>query len=148
MKNSAFQLRARRPGASVLIVDDDADGREALERLLRFAGYVVSTCANGGEALQRLRTAEKLPDVILLDVMMPVMDGSAFRKEQVKDRALAAIPVVVVSAQGDLQATFEADAYLDKPLEFRSLVDTIDRMVPERPSDRVAAVSAAAAPRS
>ncbi|MDB4995240.1 MAG: hypothetical protein JWM74_2672, partial [Myxococcaceae bacterium] len=47
MKNSAFQLRARRPGASVLIVDDDADGREALERLLRFAGYVVSTCANG-----------------------------------------------------------------------------------------------------
>jgi CheY-like chemotaxis protein len=142
MKNSAFQLRARRPGANLLIVDDDADGREALERLLRFAGYHVSSCANGGEALQRLRTAEKLPDVILLDVMMPVMDGSAFRAEQKKDRALAAIPVVVVSAQGDLQATFDADAYLDKPLEFRSRVETIDRMVPERPGDRGASVSA------
>jgi CheY-like chemotaxis protein len=149
MKKSAFQLRARRPGASLLIVDDDADGREALERLLRFAGYVVSSCANGGEALQRLRTAEKLPDVILLDVMMPVMDGSAFRKEQKKDRALAAIPVVVVSAQGDLQSTFDADAYLDKPLEFRSLVETIDRMVPERPGDRAdAVVSLPAASRS
>jgi CheY-like chemotaxis protein len=144
MKKSAFQLRARRPGASVLIVDDDADGREALERLLRFAGYLVASCANGGEALQRLQTAAKLPDLILLDVMMPVMDGAAFRKEQQKDLALAAIPVVVVSAQGELQTTFDADAYLDKPLEFRSLVETIDRLIPERASDR-AGVSATVA---
>jgi CheY-like chemotaxis protein len=136
MNKSAFQIRARRPGTSVLIVDDDADGREALERLLRFAGYAVACCGNGGEALECLRSAERLPDVILLDAMMPVMDGAGFRKEQKKDRALAAIPVVVVSAQGDLQATLDAEAYLDKPLEFRSLVETLDRIVPELPSDR------------
>jgi CheY-like chemotaxis protein len=145
MKNSGFPLRAKRPGASLMIVDDDADGREALERLLRFAGYEVTSCANGGEALQRLRASEQLPDVILLDVMMPVMDGAGFRRAQKADHALAGIPVVVTSAQGDLPATLDADAYLDKPLEFRSLVATIDGLVPERPSDRARA-SAAAAP--
>lgn len=65
--------------------------------------------------------------------MMPVMDGTAFRAEQKRDVMLAGIPVVVVSAQGDLKATVDADAYLDKPLEFDSLVATIDRMLPERP---------------
>lgn len=118
-----------------MIVEDDPDGRAALERLLRFAGYVVTSCANGGEALDQLRTGSKLPDLILLDLMMPVMDGTAFRAEQKRDVALAGIPVVVVSAQGDLRATVDADAYLDKPLEFDSLVATIDRMLPERPAD-------------
>ena len=132
MNNRPSRLRARRPGASVLIVDDDPDGRDALERLLRYAGYVVASCANGDEALGHLRGGATLPDVILLDVMMPVMDGTAFRAAQKKDSLLAGIPVVVVSAQGDLRATLEADAYLDKPLEFTSLVETIDRVVPER----------------
>ncbi len=127
------RLQPRRPGASLLIVEDDPDGRAALERLLRFAGYVVTSCANGGEALAQLRGGMKLPDLILLDLMMPVMDGTAFRAEQKRDLVLAAIPVVAVSAQGDLRATVDADAYLHKPLEFDSLVATIDRMLPERP---------------
>lgn len=132
MSNRPSSLKPRRPGASLLIVEDDPDGRAALERLLRFAGYVVTSCANGGEALDQLRGGTKLPDLILLDLMMPVMDGSAFRAEQKRDIGLAAIPVVVVSAQGDLRSTLDADAYLDKPLEFDSLVATIDRMLPER----------------
>jgi len=130
MQPGSLRLRSQRPGTSVLIVDDDDDGREALARILRFAGYVVATCGNGGEALLHLKTTRDLPDVILLDLMMPVMDGRAFRNAQRQDASIAGIPVVIVSAQGDLKAALGADAYLDKPLEFRSLIDTIDRMVP------------------
>ena len=133
--NRVSRLRAKRPGASVLIVDDDHDSREALVRLLRFAGYGVISASNGGEALDLLRRTHPLPDLILLDLMMPVMDGRAFRAAQKEDAALAHIPVVVVSAQGDLQASLEAEAYLDKPLEFTSLVETIDRMVGGGDSD-------------
>jgi CheY-like chemotaxis protein len=126
--NRVSRLRAKRPGASLLIVDDDHDSREALERLLRYAGYRVVTASNGGEALEVLRGQTSLPDLILLDLMMPVMDGRAFRAAQKSDPRIAHIPVVVVSAQGDLTAALEADAYLDKPLELTSLVDTIERV--------------------
>ena len=114
-----------------MIVDDDDDSREALERLLKFAGYKVLSCANGVEALAQLRSLEpgQLPKLILLDLMMPKMDGASFRALQKKDQGLAGIPVVVVSAQGDLRSSLEADAYLNKPLEFTSLVKTIDQMV-------------------
>jgi len=110
-------------------VEDDDDGREALARILSFAGYVVASCSNGVEALNYLKSSRRPPDVILLDLMMPVMDGCAFRDEQRKDASFSEIPVVIVSAQGDLKHTVDGDAYLDKPLEFRSLVETIDRMV-------------------
>ena len=133
--NRVSRLRAKHPGASVLIVDDDHDSRDALERLLRFAGYGVITASNGGEALELLRRDAQVPDLILLDLMMPVMDGRAFRDAQKKDARLAGIPVVVVSAQGDLTASLDAEAYLDKPLEFESLIDTIDRMVPARAAE-------------
>lgn len=112
-----------------MIVDDDVDGREALERLLRFAGYVVATASNGHEALERLRAAGRRPDLILLDVMMPGMDGRGFRESQRRDPELADIPILIVSAQGELDRLIEADGYLDKPLEFDTLVDAIERLV-------------------
>jgi CheY-like chemotaxis protein len=118
-----------------MIVDDDVDGRDALTRLLRYAGYVVCTASNGQEALEMLRAAGRRPDLILLDVMMPGMDGRGFRHTQKADPDLSHIPVVVVSAQGELERLIEAEAYLDKPLEFDTLVDTVDRLVkPEPPA--------------
>src|SRR6476620_2244355 len=81
----------------ILVVEDDEMTRESMVELLRESGYTVDAAVNGAEALAHLRTHPH-PCVILLDLMMPVMTGQEFRREQLKDSALAAIPVIVVSA--------------------------------------------------
>lgn len=87
---------------SVLLVDDDPDIRELIATLLAARGYEVTTASNGLEALESLRRASMLPALILLDVMMPKMDGWAFRAAQVRNERLAAIPVVLLSASSDV----------------------------------------------
>src|SRR5262245_40011816 len=82
---------------SVLIVDDDLDILEGLAELLEFEGYVVSTAFDGQAALNHLRGGLR-PSVILLDLMMPGMNGWDFRAEQMKDVDLRDIPVVVITA--------------------------------------------------
>src|SRR5580765_7790969 len=84
-------------GVSILLVEDDFDMRDALIPILEYAGHHVVGAANGREALEQLRAGPK-PSLILLDLMMPVMNGTEFRAEQLRDPALASIPVVVVSA--------------------------------------------------
>jgi CheY-like chemotaxis protein len=81
-----------------LVVDDDVDIRESLVELLQGEGYLAVGAANGAEALDLLRRQRS--SVILLDLMMPVMDGFQFRREQLGDPALSDIPVVLVSAGG------------------------------------------------
>jgi CheY-like chemotaxis protein len=109
---------------TVLIVEDDADTREMMGRFLELEGYHVETAANGKQALERLDGG--LCDgacVILLDLMMPVMDGWQFRKEQIRRAALAKIPVIVVSAAGrDRLAQIHADAYVPKPVDLDELL--------------------------
>jgi CheY-like chemotaxis protein len=92
---------------TVLIVDDDASVLDALGELLESEGYAVVTALNGREALERLRGGLR-PCVILLDLMMPVMDGWDFRQEQVKDRDLKDIPIVIVTAAGFSEASMKA----------------------------------------
>ncbi len=83
----------------VLVVDDDPDSRTLLELALSLEGYVVFAAANGVEALD---TAHRFhPDVILLDLAMPVMDGFAFRAQQRRDPDLADVPVICVSGRHD-----------------------------------------------
>jgi len=82
----------------ILIVDDDQDIRDALADTLARRGFDVITAANGREALELIRTVATAPSVILLDLMMPVMDGYAFLEEQKKDPAMASIPVAIVTA--------------------------------------------------
>ena len=84
---------------TILVVDDDQDLRDAIADILSDEGYRVGQAGNGAEALTYLRTHEK-PDLILLDLMMPVMDGLQFRREQRRDPLLAEIPVVVLTAAG------------------------------------------------
>src|SRR5258707_15538086 len=84
----------------ILVVEDDAMTRESIVDLLGEAGYSVTEATNGAEALEKLRQGPA-PCVILLDLMMPVMSGQEFRREQLTDPALAAIPGIVVSA-GDM----------------------------------------------
>jgi signal transduction histidine kinase len=113
----------------LLVVEDDVDIREALDGLLSMEGFRVKGCSNGREALDWLRCTTK-PDLILLDLMMPVMDGWQFRVAQKDDPELAAIPVLALSADATAKAAaIDADAYLKKPVDYETLIDTIDRVL-------------------
>ncbi len=109
-----------------MIVEDDPDTREMLERFLELEGFTVRSAANGQLALEALH-ADSEPCVILLDLMMPVMNGWQFRAAQSCDPKLAQIPVVVVTAagsRGDIPA-IDADGWLSKPVDFDRLLATI-----------------------
>jgi CheY-like chemotaxis protein len=109
----------------VLIVEDDEDLREMMAQLLSLEGFHSATAANGREALQYLHGAQK-PQVILLDLMMPVMDGWEFRRQQQADPDLAPVPVIVLSALDQGRASdLEAAAFLKKPLDFDRLLSLV-----------------------
>jgi two-component system, OmpR family, response regulator CpxR len=116
------------PKGEVLVVEDDFAIRETLRELLEDEGYDVSWASNGQEALDLL--ARRAPRVILLDLMMPVMDGWEFRLAQRRDPALARIPVVVISADHALDqkvAALAVDGWLAKPFELDALLTTLQR---------------------
>ena len=123
------------PKEAILVVDDDPSIRDALTSLLEERGYVVSAAVDGQEALDRLRGSSP-PWLIVLDLMMPVMDGFEFRVRQLQDPTLAAIPVVVLSA-GDLPrkvAPLGVAAWLPKPVEPATLLEIIERLAYRRPA--------------
>ncbi|HEX5475180.1 MAG TPA: response regulator [Vicinamibacterales bacterium] len=111
----------------VMIVEDDRDTREMLGRFLELEGFTVQTASNGRQALDTLKTGPRAC-VILLDLMMPVMDGWQFRAAQTQDPGLSSIPVVVVTAAGqrDHVPPIDADAWLSKPVDLERLVRTLD----------------------
>jgi CheY-like chemotaxis protein len=117
----------------IFIVDDDTDVRNALSELLEAEGFSVDGAANGREALARLRSGGVHPAVILLDLMMPGMDGWDFRSEQMRDPDLAAVPVVIVSASGfsseSIRLQFRPAAYVVKPIERAALLDVLRELV-------------------
>jgi len=106
----------------VLVVDDDSAVREALAHLLASEGFELDQAENGYEALQLLRE-QPHPDVILLDLTMPVMSGWEFRQVQLADPELSKIPVIVMSAVD--MSDVPASAKLAKPCDLRHLVDTV-----------------------
>src|SRR3954468_23043361 len=109
----------------VLIVEDDEDLREMMAQLLSLEGYQTATVANGREALEYLHDAGG-PQGILLDLMMPVMDGWEFRRQQQADPALAPVPVIVLSALDQGRASsLDANAFLKKPLDFDRLLTLV-----------------------
>jgi CheY-like chemotaxis protein len=111
----------------VLIVEDDADLRDMMAQLLALEGFDASTVSNGREALEYLRSHDN-PDLILLDLMMPVMDGWEFRREQQRDVELADVPVIVLSALDQARAVnVSATAFLKKPLDFDRLLEMVRR---------------------
>jgi CheY-like chemotaxis protein len=115
---------------TILIVDDDAGIRQLLLLFLEHKGYTAKTAANGLEALDLLQPGQPLPQLILLDLMMPVMDGATFRQTQQAEPRIAAIPVVVLSAAENIEAQaplLTADAYVPKPIEFDSLLQIVER---------------------
>jgi CheY-like chemotaxis protein len=112
--------------APVLVVDDDADCRVMLATLLECAGFPVATAQDGRAALAECR--RQRPCLILLDLMMPVMTGEAFRTEQLRDPLLAEIPVVIVSARHDAAQTARRLAAVGcngKPIDADALLHVV-----------------------
>lgn len=109
---------------SILVVEDDEAVGVALAGALREEGYEVEIATDGREALARLEGGAA-PSLILLDLMMPRMDGLAFRERQLADHRLAGIPVIVMSAHPDAKATAKrigaADA-IAKPMQLDELL--------------------------
>jgi two-component system response regulator MprA len=116
----------------VLVVEDDEAIAEALVSLLEEAGHQARHAPDGRRALEELRTGERTC-VILLDMTMPVMNGWRFREEQMKDKSLADIPVVVCTADALAeQKALEIGAagWLRKPLDPERLLETVKRFCP------------------
>ncbi len=118
----------------VLVVEDDADIRVALMDVLEEHGYEAVGAVNGLDALEKLKAGALKPCLIVLDLMMPVMDGRAFREQQLQDSALAPIPVVVVSAYREIaDQALRITEFLRKPLDVDELVQAVRRYCrPER----------------
>jgi CheY-like chemotaxis protein len=110
----------------VAVVEDDGDIRDLVVELLSGLGFDAVGYADGGRALEALRRPGPTPSVILLDLEMPGMTGWEFRREQLRDPRLAAIPVVVASAAD--RSSIEADAFLSKPYETAQLCDVLARL--------------------
>jgi CheY-like chemotaxis protein len=114
----------------VLVVDDDRAIRVTVQEILSDEGYAVRAVENGREALEVLRATEALPAIILLDLRMPVMDGWSFRQQQKADPRLAAIPVLVLSADGAMAtrlAELDVAGALAKPLRLEALLSAVAR---------------------
>ena len=110
-------------GKCILLVEDDDILRGAMQLVLEWEGYRVACAGDGRQALDYLRAGGR-PALILLDVMLPVLGGWRFRREQRRDPGLAAIPVVVVSAL-ESAACPDADAHVRKPFDPQQLLEAI-----------------------
>lgn len=112
--------------ASVLVVEDDTATRQLLATCLQLEGFCVATATNGAEGLEQMR--HRLPCVILLDLMMPVMNGEQFRSAQLRDPELARVPVVCISAVYNAEERakgLRAAACIGKPFDVMEVVDRV-----------------------
>ena len=112
---------------NILIIEDDIYIHASLKELLEEEGFAVSSASNGEEGIRKLQNGEQ-PDLILLDLMMPVKDGFQFREEQMSNPAYREFPVVAMSAYGNLHTNKEklsVEAYLKKPIDIDNLLATI-----------------------
>src|SRR5579883_1831845 len=116
----------------IMIVEDDPDIRESILEVLADSEYHPIAASNGQEALAQLHSGLK-PCLILLDIMMPIMDGWGFRAAQKQDAELAKIPVVVLTAHASAEKTARemgAAAYLKKPISLDALLAMVQRYCP------------------
>ena len=121
----------------VLIIEDDEDIRASLMDLLEDHGYLPLGASHGREALDLLGVAAHLPCLIVLDLMMPIMDGVTFREEQLRNPHLSSIPTILISAYKDMTETanaLNANGHLPKPLNLKAFPQVVkEHCVPEAP---------------
>jgi two-component system response regulator MprA len=119
------------PRHHILVVEDDRDIRETVVDILEDHGFEVTAAGDGQQALNFL-DAGTLPDAILLDLMMPNMNGFQFREEQLKNATWARIPVAVLTADVEAKEkaqSVKADAFVKKPLKIQPLLDVIEQLL-------------------
>ena len=115
----------------IMVIDDDRDVAGAIVEALKDAEYTPIAATNGRDALDKLRTLDEMPCVLLLDLMMPEMDGWSFRNEQLDDPHLRSIPVVVLTAHGGpndppVREVDSADM-LRKPVGLQTLLAKVEQ---------------------
>jgi len=131
----AARVLAGNSVALILVVDDEYSIAEVLEAALTDAGHEVMTAMNGRQGLERLR--ERRPDLVLLDLMMPIMDGTAMLKAIREDPARCEIPVIVMSSLPE-GAVAEAargayTAFLRKPFKLKAVIDVAKAALSRQP---------------
>jgi two-component system, chemotaxis family, chemotaxis protein CheY len=120
----------------ILVIDDEPQIRFLISELLSDEGYTVVQAANGREALIYLQAANPLPSLILLDMMMPILNGWEFLRVQQRNPVFAPIPVVVISAfraLAESAAALGVQEALTKPIDLDRLVDLVQRYYPSVP---------------
>ena len=111
-------------GVDVLVIEDDAGIGESLVELLEMEGHQVRWAKDGIEGLELLR--QRRPEIILLDLLMPRMDGFQFRETQKNDAEFADVPVIVLSAHANIDEV-DAVAFVQKPFNIPQLLDAVER---------------------
>lgn len=115
----------------ILIIEDDQSIRELLVELLEVEGYEVDCAVHGLEGINKLKNSS-LPNLILIDLMMPVMDGYTFRAEQLKNPLWSDIPTVVMSAEStakEKMKSYNITAFLSKPVELDTILKTVAKFI-------------------
>jgi PAS domain S-box-containing protein len=129
--NVALQAAGGATPRSALLVEDDEDIRTCVAEILKAEGYRVTEASNGREGLERLSALEQRPDVIILDLMMPVLGGVGFAQEQRKVEGWADIPVVVLSADGrtaESSVPIPGAVFVKKPVNVMDLLEVVGRV--------------------
>jgi two-component system OmpR family response regulator len=116
----------------ILIVEDDPDLRTILRIQLRSNGFEVREACNGSEGFQAVQ--DETPDLVILDLMMPVMDGFGFLKRVRSNMALAEMPILILTASEDERNKlrgfqYQADSYMNKPYDLQALTDEVGRLL-------------------
>lgn len=118
----------------ILLVEDDLDISEAIQSILEEEKYKIKCVFNGKEALEFLSEAKTAPSLILLDIMMPIMNGYEFRAAQLKEPRIATIPTIILSAAGKTIENEELNfnECLKKPLDLETLIDAVKRNISDK----------------
>jgi CheY-like chemotaxis protein len=114
----------------VLIVDNELELRSSIAEFLRDEGFSVREASHGQEALDMLRSQVQKPCLILLDYMMPILDGAGFRKIQLEDPSISSIPVVLMSAgrfSDDIVELLSLQAIVNKPIDLDVLIAIVGK---------------------
>lgn len=117
----------------ILLIEDDLDISEAIQSVLEAEGFRIKCKFNGKEAIEYLHETDNTPSLIILDLMMPIMNGYEFRLEQLKDKKISNIPTLLLSASGKYQEQ-EIDKLnftesLKKPIDLEFLIEVVKRNI-------------------